>query len=37
VRSDAQEIVELTMTAGFYMAAATVTRALEVQLEDNAG
>ena len=32
-----QEIVELTITAGFYAAAARVTRALEVQLEKGAG
>jgi alkylhydroperoxidase family enzyme len=34
---DPQEIVELTVTAGFYRAAAAVTQALEIQPEDNAG
>jgi alkylhydroperoxidase family enzyme len=34
---DPQEIVELTVTAGFYTAAAAVTKALAIQPEDNAG
>jgi alkylhydroperoxidase family enzyme len=34
---DAQEIVELTVTAGFYTAAAAVTKALAIQPEGNAG
>lgn len=32
-----QEIVELTMTAGFYTAAVRVTKALDIQLEKQAG
>ena len=32
-----QEIVELTITAGFYCGAAMTTRALAVKLEPNAG
>ncbi|MCW5774058.1 MAG: carboxymuconolactone decarboxylase family protein [Rhodospirillaceae bacterium] len=32
-----QEIVELTVTAGFYSAASRVTRALGIKLEPNAG
>ena len=32
-----QEIVELTITAGFYAASSRVTRALDVQLEKGAG
>lgn len=34
---DPQEIVELTVTAGFYRAAAAVTLALQIQPEENAG
>jgi alkylhydroperoxidase family enzyme len=32
-----RKIVELTITAGFYAAAARVTRALDVKLEPGAG
>jgi alkylhydroperoxidase family enzyme len=34
---DSQEIVELTITAGFYMGATVVTKALAIQIEDSAG
>jgi 4-carboxymuconolactone decarboxylase len=34
---DEQEIVELTLTGAFYAAAATVTKALSVQIEPDAG
>jgi len=34
---DEQEIVELTLTGAFYVAAATVTRALNIQVEPDAG
>jgi alkylhydroperoxidase family enzyme len=34
---DSQEIVELTITAGFYMGGTAVTKALAIQIEDSAG
>jgi alkylhydroperoxidase family enzyme len=34
---DEQEIVELTLTGAFYSAAATITRALSIPIEPDAG